>query len=58
MSARFVWLYPNLAINVLPNHIFLLLPRPSGPGRTAETAYLLTHPQSRRLRPRSRTSTR
>ena len=49
VSARFVWLYPNIAINVLPNHIFLLLPRPSGPGRTAETAYLLTHPQSRRL---------
>jgi choline monooxygenase len=48
ISARFVWLYPNLAINVLPNHIFLLLPRPSGPNRTTETAYLLTHPQSRK----------
>jgi phenylpropionate dioxygenase-like ring-hydroxylating dioxygenase large terminal subunit len=47
VSARFAWLYPNLAINVLPNHIFLLLPRPAGAGRTLETAYLLTHPESR-----------
>jgi choline monooxygenase len=46
-SARFAWLYPNIAINVLPNHIFLLLPRPAGAGRTTETAYLLTHPESR-----------
>jgi choline monooxygenase len=48
VSARFAWLYPNIAINVLPNHMFLLLPRPAGPGRTAETAYLLTHPESRK----------
>jgi choline monooxygenase len=47
VSARFVWLYPNIALNVLPNHVFLLLPRPAGPNRTTETAYLLTHPQSR-----------
>jgi phenylpropionate dioxygenase-like ring-hydroxylating dioxygenase large terminal subunit len=47
VSARFVWLYPNIALNVLPNHVFLLLPRPAAPGRTTETAYLLTHPQSR-----------
>jgi choline monooxygenase len=47
VSARFAWLFPNIAINVLPNHVFLLLPRPAGPGRTKETAYLLTHPESR-----------
>jgi phenylpropionate dioxygenase-like ring-hydroxylating dioxygenase large terminal subunit len=47
VSARFVWLYPNLALNVLPNHVFLLLPRPVGPSLTVETAYLLTHPESR-----------
>jgi choline monooxygenase len=47
VSARFAWLFPNIALNVLPNHIFLLLPRPAGPGRTLETAYLLTHPESR-----------
>ena len=32
VSARFAWLYPNIAINVLPNHMFLLLPRPVGAG--------------------------
>ncbi len=47
VSARFVWLYPNIALNVLPNHVFLLLPRPVGPDLTVETAYLLTHPESR-----------
>ncbi|MDX6618078.1 MAG: choline monooxygenase [Gaiellales bacterium] len=47
VSARFAWLFPNIALNVLPNHVFLLLTRPAGPNRTTETAYLLTHPQSR-----------
>jgi choline monooxygenase len=46
-SARFVWLFPNVAINALPNHTFLLLPRPAGPVRSSEVAYLLTHPESR-----------
>jgi choline monooxygenase len=32
---------------VLPNHVFLLLPRAVAPGLTLETAYLLTHPESR-----------
>jgi choline monooxygenase len=48
VSARFVWLYPNIALNVMPNHVFLMLARPAGPSRTTETAYLLTHPQSRK----------
>ncbi len=45
-AARFVWLFPNIAINVMANHVFLLLARPDGVGRTAEVAYLLTHPES------------
>jgi len=45
-AARFAWLFPNVAINAMPNHVFLLLAVPSGPGRTAEVAYLLTHPDS------------
>jgi choline monooxygenase len=44
-SARFVWLFPNVAINALPNHTFLLLPRPAATGRTHEVAYLLAHPE-------------
>ena len=44
-SARFVWLFPNIALNALPNHTFLLLARPDGAGRTREVAYLLAHPE-------------
>jgi len=44
-SARFVWLFPNIAVNVLPNHTFLLLARPAAPGQTREVAYLLAHPE-------------
>jgi choline monooxygenase len=44
-SARFVWLFPNVAINALPNHTFLMLTRPSAAGHTSEVAYLLAHPE-------------
>src|SRR2546423_602991 len=27
-SARFVWLFPKLAVNVLPNHVFLMAAQP------------------------------
>jgi choline monooxygenase len=47
VSARFVWLFPNVAVNVLPNHVVLLLVRPVTPTRTVETLYLLAHPESR-----------
>jgi choline monooxygenase len=43
VSARFTWLFPNVAINALPNHTFLMLVRPDGPGRTREATYLLSH---------------
>jgi len=45
-SARFAWLFPNLALNALPNHTFLMLARPTAAGRTSETTYLLSHPES------------
>jgi choline monooxygenase len=43
VSARFAWLFPNVAINALPNHTVLLLPRATAPGRTHEIMYLLAH---------------
>jgi choline monooxygenase len=46
VSARFAWLFPNVAINALPNHTFLMLTRPTTPGRTDEVTYLLAHPES------------
>jgi choline monooxygenase len=45
-SARFAWLFPNVALNVLPNHLFIIHARPVAPGLTRETTYLLTHPES------------
>jgi choline monooxygenase len=45
-SARFAWLFPNVAVNILPNHLFLILARPINPRLTLETTYLLTHPES------------
>lgn len=45
-SARFIWLFPNVALNVLPNHLFIIHARAAGPGLTHETTYLLTHPES------------
>src|SRR3954452_6962264 len=46
VSARFAWLFPNVALNVLPNHLFVIHARPVAPGLTRETTYLLTHPES------------
>jgi len=46
ISARFTWLFPSVAINALPNHTFLMLTQPTGPGRTKEVTYLLSHPDS------------
>jgi choline monooxygenase len=45
-SARFIWLFPNVALSILPNHLFIIHARPLGPGLTHETTYLLTHPES------------
>jgi choline monooxygenase len=45
-SARFIWLFPNVAINVMPNHAFIMLTKPEGPGRTVEQTWVLCHPES------------
>lgn len=44
-SGRFVWLFPNTAIVVLPNHAFVLFTRPDGPTRTIEEALIIAHPE-------------
>jgi phenylpropionate dioxygenase-like ring-hydroxylating dioxygenase large terminal subunit len=46
VSARFAWVFPNVALSVLPNHTFVLLARPTAHGFTRETAYLLAHGES------------
>lgn len=45
-SARFIWLFPNIAINILPNHFFIMQTQPVGPGRTIEQTFLMAHPES------------
>jgi choline monooxygenase len=45
-SARFAWVFPNVAVNILPNHVFLIHAHPVGPRLTLETTYLLVHPEA------------
>jgi len=45
-AARFAWIFPTVGISVTANHVFVLIARPLGPDRTAETALILTHPDS------------
>jgi choline monooxygenase len=45
-SARFAWVFPNVAVNILPNHIFLIHAHPVSPRTTHETTYLLVHPEA------------
>jgi choline monooxygenase len=40
VSGRFVWVFPNLAVAVLPTHTFTLILTPEGPDRTRERAVL------------------
>ncbi len=46
VSARFAWVFPNVAINILPNHLFIIHAKPINPRLTFETTYLLTHPDA------------
>jgi choline monooxygenase len=45
-SGRFVLLFPNIAISVLPNHAFIIVANPVGPDRTVEKSVILSHPES------------
>lgn len=40
-AGRFIWLFPNTAVNLLPNHCVILMAQPDGPDRTIETLRLL-----------------
>ncbi len=44
VSGRFMGLFPNVAMSVLPNHVFVMILFPVGPGRTSEHTYILTPP--------------
>lgn len=46
VSSRFIYLFPNIAISVLPNHIYAMILTPTGPAHTSEQTYILSHPES------------
>ena len=35
-SGRFIWIFPNVALGVLPSHVFTMIVEPLGPTRTRE----------------------
>jgi choline monooxygenase len=45
-SGRFVLVFPNTAISVLPNHAFVIRAVPAGPAVTLEETAILCHPES------------
>ena len=45
-SARFIWLFPNVSISVMPNHSFVMITRPDAPDLTIEQTHILSHPES------------
>ena len=46
VSGRFVHVFPNVSISVLPNHAFVMILSPTGVGHTSEHTYILTHPDT------------
>lgn len=46
VSGRFMLLFPNAALSILPNHVFLMILDPMSTDRTVERTYLLTHPDT------------
>ena len=45
-SGRFILIFPNVAMSLLPNHLFVMILEPHGPDRTYERTMTLTHPQT------------
>ena len=46
VSGRFIQLFPNVAVSVLPNHCFLMIMEPISAGRTFERTMILAHPET------------
>jgi phenylpropionate dioxygenase-like ring-hydroxylating dioxygenase large terminal subunit len=45
-NAYWILLFPNIAIFLLPQHVFTLLYQPDGPGKTLEFGDMLVHPNA------------
>lgn len=45
-AARWLWLFPNVAVSLLPYHLAVMLLTPDGPGRTREKFDFFFHPNA------------
>ena len=45
-AGRFMLLFPNATLSVLPNHMFVMILDPIAADRTLERTYLMTHPET------------
>lgn len=45
-SGRFLAIFPNVLLSLLPNHVFVMLLQPLAPGRTLETCTFLLPPST------------
>lgn len=45
ISGYFFGLFPNVIIFIMPSHAFVIRALPVAPGRTVETAWLMSHPE-------------
>ena len=45
-SGRFILIFPNVAFSLLPNHLFMMILEPRGPGRTLERTFTLTYSET------------
>ena len=56
VSGRFIQLFPNVAVSVLPNHCFLMIMEPISAGRTFERTMILAYPETMESETRSKGS--
>ena len=45
-SGRFLAIFPNVLLSILPNHVFVMMLQPIAPGRTVETCTFLLPPST------------
>lgn len=46
VSGRFVWVFPNVAVAVVPNHVFTIVVTPTGARSCTENVSVAVHPSS------------
>lgn len=44
-SGRFIWLFPNIAVNIMPHHAFIIIGKPQAADVTRERCVLLAPPK-------------